>query len=150
MQVQDINDCVSGSTPLRWSSRFDHTEAVVSRCNPTRKQLDVTVVPSVRKPSGTTTGPHLTVRPFFMGCAQLLRRRSGGVREVSRRFVQGRLEYSASKRASRLACAPRIWSTTFLAQSKYSRLRSSDQPAGGASLMSFTLAILSASFTSFA
>src|SRR5262249_25167058 len=62
----------------------------------------------------------------------------------------GRLAYSASKRDSRPACTPRMRSTTFLAQSKYSRLRSSDQPAGGAPLMSLTFAILSASFTSFA
>src|SRR4051812_44639099 len=63
---------------------------------------------------------------------------------------QGRFAYSSSKRASSPACVPRIWSTTLFAQSKYSRLRSSDQPAGGAPLMSLTLAILSASFTSLA
>ena len=36
----------------------------------------------------------------------------------------------------KLAFAPRTWSTTFLAQSKYSRLRSSDQLLGGLAMIS--------------
>jgi hypothetical protein len=55
-----------------------------------------------------------------------------------------------SNRFSSIGDTPRMGSTTCLAQAKYSALRSGDQSIGGDSLMSRTLQILSASFTSFA
>jgi hypothetical protein len=57
---------------------------------------------------------------------------------------------SLSNKLSRTGETPRIASTTCFAQLKYSALRSSDQLTTGDRLISRTLQILSASFTSFA